>query len=136
MGTDKSLATVLAALTGVLLVSAIAMGGVMGGGMGPGMMYGYGGQGFYGLGGWAPGIAMGLGVLMMIAFWGVIILGILFLVRAISGRPGAESRVEPDALVILQRRYAASEIDEQTYQRMRRELLGTNEAPTELRHAG
>jgi uncharacterized membrane protein len=135
MRNDRSLLTALAVLTGLLVVSAFGMGGMMGGGMGPGMMYGYGTQGFYGLGGWAPGIAMGLGVLMMVAFWGVIMLGIAFLVRGFGGRPASESRAEPDAMAILQRRYAAGEIDEPTYRRMRGDILGTTEEPTDLRRA-
>jgi putative membrane protein len=98
------------------------------------MMYGYGTSGF--AGGWAPGIAMGLGVLMMVALWGVVILGIVFLFRALTGRPGREAHTGLDAVSILQRRYAAGEMDEQTYQRMRRELVTEGRYPRPVERAG
>ena len=130
MRTDRPLLVVLAVVTTVLVVSAIAMGGTIGGAMGPGMMYGAGSQG-PALTGWAPGIAMGLGVLMVVAFWGLIVLGIALLVRSITNRPSDQSP-GPDALTILQRRYAAGELDEQAYQRIRRELTGGEGYPREV----
>ena len=104
--------------------------------MGPGMMYGYGVQGLPFFGGWGTGITMGLGVVMMLAFWGVIIVGIALLVRALTRPESTSFAAEQDPFTILQRRYAGGEIDEPTYQRMRRELLGSDATPpTELHRA-
>jgi putative membrane protein len=64
---------------------------------------------------------MGLGWLMMLAFWGALILGGVLLVRWIAGAQPSQGTPE-EPLAILQRRYAAGEIDEETYRRMRREL--------------
>lgn len=60
---------------------------------------------------WMPfgGIVMGL---LMIAFWALVIFGIVWLVRQFSGRP-----TTPDAKRILDRRFAAGEIDEDEYRR-------------------
>src|SRR5439155_27028722 len=101
MRADRTAAILLAVFLGIVLVSALLMGGMMGGAMKPGMMYGYGGQGLAGLGGWGGGIAMGLGALMMIAFWGLVILGALFPVRTLTER--RDSGPEADPLTILQR---------------------------------
>jgi putative membrane protein len=101
----------------LLLVSGAGM--AMGGGvMGPGMMWGYGAQAGAA---WWP--AMMLGWLGMIGFWAAVILGAVILVRWL-GSSGPQGRgPEPDdALAVLRRRYAAGEIDQATYERMRREL--------------
>jgi putative membrane protein len=123
----KPLAIVLIVLVGLVLLSATTMGGMMGGSvMGPGMMWGYGSQGGSTVfGGWGPAAAMGLGWLMMLAFWGALVVGAVLLVRWLAGGASlADTREDP--LVILQRRYARGEIDEETYRRMRREIV----APT------
>jgi putative membrane protein len=94
-------------------------------GMGPGMMWGYGGTGASpSVGGWAWGLGMVLGMVAMLAFWAALILGIVLLVRwALGSRPSlTDESSQDDALAILRRRYAASEIDQATYERMRREL--------------
>jgi putative membrane protein len=61
---------------------------------------------------------------MMLAFWGAIIVGIVLFVRWIAGQgaDNAGSRATEEPLMILQRRYAAGEIDQETYERMRSEL--------------
>ena len=114
----------LLVLVGLVVLSATTMGGMMGGGvMGPGMMWGYASQGgATAIGGWPAALATGLGSLMMLAFWGALIVGVVLLVRWIAGGSiTGESR--EDALGILQRRYASGAIDEETYRRMRRELV-------------
>ena len=121
MTNGKSLTILLATLVGIILVGAIAFGGMMGGPMmGPGMMYGYTGQGTA-LGGWGAGLAMGIGWLMMLAFWGVIIVGVVLLARGITGSSSAPPSAE-HPLTVLQRRYAAGEIDKETYEQMRQDL--------------
>ncbi|GIK37534.1 MAG: hypothetical protein BroJett011_13670 [Chloroflexota bacterium] len=67
------------------------------------------------------------GSLMMIAFWGGLILLAVFVIRAISGssvRPsGSNDSSRPDsALSILKERYARGEITKAEYEEMRREL--------------
>jgi putative membrane protein len=94
--------------------------------MGPGMMgWGYAAPGGVITGnGWGWGLAMGLGGLMMLTFWGALIVGVVLLVRWASGQwtgtTGPASAEDP--LAILRRRCAAGEIDEPTYVRMRTEL--------------
>lgn len=110
---------------GVLVLVVVIIPLVGGGMMGPGsMMWGFGPQGGPpGAGGWAWGLAMGLGWLTMLAFWGALIAGVVLLIRWLSGTtagsagPGRES-----ALDILKRRYAAGEITLEEYERMRRDL--------------
>ena len=76
-------------------------------------------------GDWGSGwMGMGFGGgLLMLLFWGLAIVGFVALVRWIISwnEPGRGER-EPDALDILKRRYASGEIDQKTYQEMKREL--------------
>lgn len=76
-------------------------------------------------GDWGSGwMGMGFGGgLVMLLFWSLAIVGLVALVRWIFARnePAPRSR-EPDALEILKRRYASSEIDHQTYLEVKREL--------------
>ena len=63
---------------------------------------------------------MGLGGLAMLAFWAAVVVGIILLVRALSGdhaRSGHES-----ALDVLKRRYAAGELNREQFEDMRRSL--------------
>src|SRR4030043_1844314 len=71
--------------------------------MGPGMMGGYGW-------GWFMPI-------IMIVFWGLVIWGIVALVRGVTspGSSGASNQVD-SALEILKRRYARGEITKQEYE--------------------
>jgi putative membrane protein len=118
----RALAILLAVLVGLVLLSATTVGGMMGGPfMGPGMMWGYGGQAAPAVGGWGAAVAMGIGLLMMLAFWGALIVGVVLLVRWLAGSaPGPAAHEDP--LTILQRRYASGEIDGDTYRRMRGDL--------------
>lgn len=66
---------------------------------------------------------MGFGGIFMILFWVLIIVGIFALVRwlMMSGRSGPDqSRKTP--LETLKERYARGEIDQEEYERKRREL--------------
>ena len=60
---------------------------------------------------------MGFGMLAMVAFWGAIIVGLVWMVSRSRTRSETE-----EAADILRRRYAAGEIDQETYERMRRNL--------------
>ena len=130
---NRNLFIGLGVLLVILLLGPFLAGGMMGpGAFGPGMM-GWGYAGTSGSG-WLWGLGMGLGGLMMLAFWGVLILGVVLLVRSLTAHSTVDNndtRTSEDALTILGRRYAAGEIDEQTYQRMKSELTGTQPSPRE-----
>ena len=69
---------------------------------------------------------MGVGIVHMLLFWGLIILAIVALVKWLSGKspsPSAERLRERTALEILQERYARGEIDRQEYEQKRTDLL-------------
>jgi putative membrane protein len=117
---NRALLIILGVL--ILLVLLMPMLGI--GMMGPGMMGGFGWPGGQSGGwSWTWGLAMGLGMLAMLAFWGAIIVGIALLVRSAVGAGGRQdSRTEESALEILKRRYAAGEITREEYVQMRLEL--------------
>ena len=76
------------------------------------------------VGGWAWGLAMGLGALSTLAFWGALIVGIILLVRWFAARaahPDEQSGADP-ALETLRRRYAAGEISQEEYENRRKVL--------------
>lgn len=106
-----------------VLVLLVLLGPALGGGMmGPGMMGWYGGSGA-GAGGWGWGWGMGLGWLTMLAFWGALIVGAVWLVRALGRDTDEPPRgAGESALDILKRRYAAGEITQDEYEQMRRTL--------------
>ncbi|ROR34786.1 SHOCT domain-containing protein [Inmirania thermothiophila] len=66
--------------------------------------------------GWAW---MGLGGIGMVLFWVLVLVAVVWIVRALLG--GGSGR-EEDPLVVLKRRYARGEIDRETYERMREAL--------------
>ncbi|MBI4297174.1 MAG: SHOCT domain-containing protein [Chloroflexi bacterium] len=74
-------------------------------------------DGNMGWGGWL------IGVPFMILFWGLLILGIVALVRylGLSG-PGAGQRHEDTPLDILKRRYVRGEIDKEEFEQKKRDL--------------
>src|SRR4030066_556980 len=70
--------------------------------MGPGMMGGFGGFWFM--------------PIIMIVFWGLVIWGIVALVRGVSAGSTGPSAQAESALEILKRRYARGEITKQEYE--------------------
>lgn len=132
---NRGLVITLGVLLLIVLIGPALGWGMMGGGtvgwgmMGPGMMGGYAGSPST-AGGWTWGAAMMLGWLGMIAFWGALIIGVILLARwlGIGGgvrRNGASSpggAPAQDALDILRRRYAAGEISQEEFERMRQTL--------------
>ncbi len=69
--------------------------------------------------GWMP--MMGFGMLFMVLFWVVLIVGVVLLVRWFLGSSGF-TRGE-SALEILKKRYARGEIDHQEFEEKKRDLL-------------
>jgi putative membrane protein len=133
---DRSNRTLLITLVGVvllLLVGAPLFGGMMGfGWMGPGMM----GWGYAGQGGVATGLAWALGALMMVAFWGAIIIGVVLFAGWATGRaPSGLGSSAEDPLATLRRRYAAGEIDRSTYEQMKAELSDAEAKSVEPVHS-
>jgi putative membrane protein len=109
----------LGVLVAAVLIAALAGTVWMGPGvMGPGMMWGYGSLGT--VAGWG----MALGMLAMVAFWIALIAGVVLLVRwaAVQGAAPTASTRTDDPVAILKRRYAAGEIDQATYERMKQEV--------------
>ena len=71
--------------------------------------------------GWGWG--MGFGMISMVLFWVLIILGIVILVKWIaSGSSGASQPPAKTALDILKERYARGEIDKQEFEEKKRDL--------------
>ncbi len=84
----------------------------------PGGMMGWGGYGGFGMG-------MGIvGGLFMLLFWGLIIVGLVLVVRWLWGqtRHGTGPGAIEAPLDILKRRYARGEITKEEYDRMKQDL--------------
>ena len=75
--------------------------------------YGYGAGWGWMLGGW----------IMMIVFWGLVIVGIVALVRAVSDRAAvAQPRDDEAPIETLRRRYAAGELTKEQFEEMKRNV--------------
>ena len=125
---NRVLVLVLVVLVLIVLLLPTLGYGMMGGGMmgpgmfGPGMMGRFGPRPDAPAGpGWAWGLAMGLGMLAMLAFWAAIIVGVVLLVRWLTAATAAHDQPETP-LEILRRRYAAGEITHEEFERMRQAL--------------
>jgi len=68
---------------------------------------------------WGGGFGIGGGI-MMVLFWGAIIVLIVVAVRALSNS-GPSTR-EPDAMDVLKQRFARGEIDEDEFERRKKTL--------------
>jgi putative membrane protein len=82
--------------------------------MGPGMM------GDWGMGGFGM-------IFMMILFWGLVIFGVIALIRwliqSTGGRSHSGAGTGPDAMDILKKRYAKGEIARDEFETMKKEIL-------------
>ena len=67
------------------------------------------------------GWGMGFGWIWMILFWGLVIAGIVYIVRALSRRAG-RSWPEETPLDMLKKRYAKGEITKEEFDRMKDDL--------------
>lgn len=70
------------------------------------------------------GMTGGFGGVFMILFWVLIVVGIIALVKWMSASSGAARQSSGDgkALDILKERYARGDIDEQEFQKRKRDL--------------
>ena len=130
---NRGLFVVFGILVLALVFGPLLMGGMMGAGfVGPGMMgWGFTPGAVGTSSGWAWGLGMAAGGLMMLVFWGALILGIVLLVRWALGQGATGTRWSDadEPLTILRRRYAAGEIDLPTYERMKAELGDNSKQP-------
>ncbi len=101
---------IVAALIVLPLVFGLIWGGQYGGWgmMGPGMMGGFGWMWFM--------------PIFMILFWGLIIWGVVALVRGLSGSRSADSPKAESALDVLKRRYARGDISKEEYEEKKKDL--------------
>lgn len=67
------------------------------------------------------GWGMGFGWVFMIIFWAVVILAVVYLVKAVVVSPRREGRGETP-LDILKRRYARGEITKEEFENMRNDI--------------
>jgi putative membrane protein len=92
--------------------SILSQWGSYGWHMGPGMM------------GWGYGMG-GLGIILTVAFWTALIVGIIFLIRWLvvsTSTGGHRARSEDSALEILKRRYARGEINKEEFLQKKKDL--------------
>ena len=69
------------------------------------------------------GWGMGFGFIFMLLFWGLIILGIVTLIRwLMTQSPTSRSPDNKTPLEIVQERYARGEIDREEYEQKKRDL--------------
>jgi putative membrane protein len=81
---------------------------------------GYGMMGPWMMGGYGWGWFMPI---FMIIFWGLVIWGIVALVRGISRGDAGSTTQTDSALEILKRRYARGEINKQEYEEKKKDLV-------------
>ena len=117
---------VLAAAVAALALMTSMMGPSMTWGGAPHMTWGYGGLNAAPLMNLSPWIWMGLAGLALVGFSLALVVGVLFLSDWLAPRPlqqPARTDGRPaEPLIVLQQRYAAGEIDQATYDRMKRDL--------------
>lgn len=80
----------------------------------------YGGYGWDGMMG-----GMGIGLISMVLFWVLIIVGIVVLVKWLAGGPAAPGQPPArTALDLLRERYARGEVEREEFEQKKRDLGG------------
>jgi len=69
--------------------------------------------------GWGMG---GFGWLFMVVFWGLVIVGIVFLIRAVLGSEKTGEKTET-AIDVLKKRYARGEISKEEFEEKKKDLI-------------
>jgi putative membrane protein len=119
---NRGLFVLLAALVVVLLAAPIISGVVLG----PEMMWGFRARGVNPpVTGWGLGVAIALGRVLSLAFWGALIVAVLMLFRWATGATERGHRPTEAALDILRRRYAAGEITKEQFEEMQTALASS-----------
>ena len=119
MNKNTKTALIIGGIIVAILIIVPLIIGLVGGWQGYG--YGYGMMGSGMMGGYGWGWFMPI---IMIVFWGLVIWGIVALVRGVSspGNTGSYTSAE-SALEILKRRYARGEITKQEYEERKKDLI-------------
>jgi putative membrane protein len=68
------------------------------------------------------GWGMGVGWIFMIAFWALVILGVVYLLQLIAGGSKG-SKSDESALDILKKRYAKGEISKEEFEARKKDIL-------------
>ncbi len=71
---------------------------------------------------WNYGWGMGFGWLFMIIFWVLVVLGVVYLLKLVSGGARREEKRDT-ALDILKQRYAKGEITKEEFEEKKKDLL-------------
>lgn len=137
--TNRNLALVLGLLLLVIVLSPFVIGMLMGNMMASGMMGNMMGSGMTGnmtgsmmgsgmmgsgqIGGWTWGLMLALSSLRTIAILAALIVGGVLLLRSLTDLSSRRGETGTTPLALLQRRYAAGDISQAEYERMRQELL-------------
>jgi putative membrane protein len=116
-------------ILGIVLVAVLALVFFSGAGMmtfggfgmmGSGMMGGYGGM----MGGYGHQFGFNpLGALMMLAYWGLVIGGIVLVIVWLARNAGKATASGETPLNILKTRYARGEITKEQFDAMRQDLV-------------
>ena len=69
------------------------------------------------MGCWGWGWGMGGGWLLMVLFWGLVLVGLVWLIRSLSSQSRGKT-----ALEILQERYARGDIQKEEYEQRKRDI--------------
>jgi putative membrane protein len=72
---------------------------------------------------WFWGLGMLVGMGMFFLFWGLVLVGLVLLVRWLWGQNPPALRGQDSPLEILKRRYARGEITREEFESIRRDLL-------------
>lgn len=108
-----------AVVIGVVLLIVLIIGASLLAPVGWGGGYGWGGM----MGGWGFPF-FGMGAIVMLLFWGLVIAGIVWLVQSLARSTGTGVSTPPaeSPLEILKRRYAKGEITKEQFEEMQRDL--------------
>jgi putative membrane protein len=72
--------------------------------------------------GYGAGWGFGFGWIFMILFWVIIVVGVVMLVKWLSGRSEGNKPLEQSALDVLKERYARGEIGRKEFEQKKRDL--------------
>jgi putative membrane protein len=70
---------------------------------------------------WDYGWGMGFGWIFMVLFWALVILGVVYLLKLVSGGTKSEKQ-EETALDILKKRYARGDISKEEFEEKKKDI--------------